>query len=62
MTPIQMADPVRDELVAVLRECQKQFAFYAENHRRVRKDDKAATNEEFERMCEAAIARIGEPE
>lgn len=47
------------QLKAVLLQCQKQFAFYAEEHRKKGNEQKAQTNQDYVEMCQQV--RAGEP-
>jgi hypothetical protein len=48
--------PVPD-LLAALQQCADQFAFYADEHTKAGKTEKAATNQRFADLARAAIAR-----
>ena len=49
-----------ETLAGALEECRKQFHFYADNHRKAEKHDKAATNEWFASMCSEALRQYKE--
>lgn len=55
-----LAHPPAAEPVGLLREtldqCMKQFAFYATEHAKAGKTEKAATNQRFADLCHAALA------
>jgi hypothetical protein len=47
------------ELREALTKCRDQFAFYADEHRKAGKDEKAATNQRFADLCNEALTRPG---
>ena len=49
-----------ETLAGALEECRQQFDFYADNHRKAEKHDKAATNERFAFMCSQALTSYKE--
>lgn len=44
----------------VVEECGTQFSFYAEEHRKAGKEEKAATNQDYADMCAKALTQHGE--
>ena len=46
-------------LVETIKACREQFDFYAAEHRKAEKHEKAATNERFAFLCSEALSQAG---